>query len=190
MCVPKQKKGYVMAATTKLAGTFKAWRFMLWVKPEHFVATIARCAELGVDTAKSFLWRATEEDFGIKCCVPKDKVPNILLFIETYMITPALPLGALGLGDFKEAELSRPQAPEPCRSRDIYGECPHCYKAHYIIGPISDAIESGGAFIMARHFMRDGIICSGTGLQPKKWPVKPPADQTPGSSEWWGSLRP
>jgi len=38
----------VMAYTTKLASTFKAWRLTIGVPPEHIGGAIMRCMELGL----------------------------------------------------------------------------------------------------------------------------------------------
>ena len=40
-----------MAEITKLASTFKAWRFTIGVQPHHLKAALERCKELGLDPA-------------------------------------------------------------------------------------------------------------------------------------------
>jgi hypothetical protein len=37
-----------MADTTKLAGTFKAWRATIGVQPKYLVRTVSRCEDLGL----------------------------------------------------------------------------------------------------------------------------------------------
>jgi len=69
-----------MADTTKLAGTFEAWRLTIGVKNLHLEAALKRCEELGLQPKVCGYQKKVGILFSVTvpCCVCKDPQPYFM----------------------------------------------------------------------------------------------------------------